>query len=353
MGSGMNSRLILRSRGLVDTGSRRAAPVNKKNKHLIAAAIAATLAVGAPTPSHAQQQYPAKPIRMLVPFSAGSLTDILARMIGQKMHENWGQQVVADNRPSAGGIVASQIAAGANPDGHTLILVSAGHAASATLYSKLPYDTVKDFAGVSQIASVSHALIVGKSLGIKSVKELIALAKSKPGRINFASPGVGSGSHINGEMFKLATAIDVVHVPYKGAPEALNDVMTGRVQFIFLAPLFVAPFIRDGRVLAIAVSTKERAPMLPDVPTAEEAGLPGFDFDQWFGLLAPAKTPRPIINQLSREVARILELPDVKQRILNGGASPKPSTPEQFDAFIRSEIEKLGKVIEASGARMN
>lgn len=319
----------------------------------ITAAIAATLAMAAPWPSHAQQNYPSKPIRMLVPFSAGSLTDVLARMLGQKVFEHWGQQVVVDNRPSAGGIVASQIVASSNPDGYTLIMVSAGHAASATLYSKLPYDTVRDFAGISQVTNVSQALVVSRDLGVKSVKELIALARSKPGQINYASPGIGSGTHINGEMFKLDTGIDVVHVPYKGAPEALNDVMTGRVQFSFLSPLFVAPFLRDGRLVALAVSTKERSPLLPNVPTIAESGLPGFEFDQWFGLLAPAKTPRPIIHQVSKEVARILELPDVKERILSGGASPKSSTPEQFDAFIRSEIEKLGKVIRASGARIN
>ncbi len=319
----------------------------------IAVAIAATLAMAASYPSHAQQNYPAKPIRMLVPFSAGSLTDVLARMLGQKMFEQWGQQVVVDNRPSAGGIVASQIVASAIPDGYTLIMVSSGHASSVSLYSKLPYDTVRDFAAISQVTNVSQALVVGKGLGVKSVQELIALAKSKPGQINFASPGIGSGTHINGEMFKLDAGIDVVHVPYKGAPEALNDVMTGRVQFSFLSPLFVAPFLRDGRLIALAVSTKERSPLLPNVPTIAESGLPGFEFDQWFGLLAPAKTPRPIVQQLSREAARILELSDVKERILAGGAAPKASTPEQFDAFIRAEIEKLGKVIRASGARIN
>lgn len=253
----------------------------------ITAAIAATLAMAAPWPSHAQQTYPVKPIRMLVPFSAGSLTDVLARMLGQKMFERWGQQVVVDKRPSADGIVASQIVASAIPDGYTLIIVSSGHAASVSLYSTLPYDTVRDFAAVSQVTNVSQALVVGKGLGVKSVQGLIALAKAKPGQINFASPGIGSGTHINGEMFRLDAGIDVVHVPYKGAPEALNDVMTGRVQFSFSSPLFVAPFIRDGRLIALAVSTRERSPLLPNMPTIAESGLPGFEFDQWFGLLAP------------------------------------------------------------------
>ena len=324
----------------------------KKNGHLVAAAIAATLAMTA-FPSHAQQKFPVKPIRMLVPFSAGSGTDILARMVGQKLHENWGQQVVVDNRPGGGGIVAAQTVVGSNPDGHTLMMVSAGHAASAALYSKLPYDVVRDFAGVSQVASAPNVLVVGKDAGVRSLKELIALAKAKPGQVNFGSAGVGSGSHINAEMFKLEAGIDVVHVAYKGAPEAINDVIAGRVQFFFSSPLTAAAFVRDGRLLALAVSTKERSPMLPNVPTIAEAGVPGFEFDQWFGLLAPAKTPRPIVSQLSKEVARGLALPDVKERMLNQGVSPKSSTPEQFDAFIRSEIEKLGKVIRASGARIN
>ena len=301
----------------------------------------------------AQEKFPQKPIRMLVPFSPGSQTDILARWVGEKMGESWGQQVVVDNRPSAGGTIASEYVLAANPDGHTLMMVSTGHAGNATLYSKLPYDTVKDFAGISQIASVPNVLIVAPALGVKSVKELIALAKSKSGQFNFSSAGIGSGTQINGEMFKLAAGIDATHVAYKGAPEALNNVIAGSVQFNFSPVLVAAGQIRAGRVVPLAVSTAARSPMFPDVPTVAEAGLPGFDYDQWYGLLASAKTPRPLINVINKEVVRILNLPEMKERMLSQGATPKPTTPEAFDAFIRSEVKKFAQVIIAAGARIN
>ena len=304
-------------------------------------------------PVCAQEKFPQRPIRMLVPFSPGSQTDILARWVGEKMGESWGQQVVVDNRPSAGGTIASEYVLSANPDGHTLMMVSTGHAGNATLYSKLPYDTVKDFSGISQVASVPNVLVISPALGPKSVKELIALAKSKSGQFNFSSAGIGSGTQINGEMFKLAAGIDAAHVAYKGAPEALNNVIAGSVQFNFSPVLVAAGQIRAGRVLALAVSTAARSPMFPDVPTVAEAGLPGFDYDQWYGLLASAKTPRPLVNTLNREVVRILNLPEMKERMLSQGATPKPTSPEAFDAFIRAEVKKFAQVIIAAGARIN
>jgi tripartite-type tricarboxylate transporter receptor subunit TctC len=304
--------------------------------------------------AHAQQgKFPTRPIRMLVPFSPGSQTDILGRWIGEKMNENWKQQVVVDNRPSAGGTIASQYVLGANPDGHTLMIVSTGHAGNATLYSKLPYDTIKDFSGISRVASVPNVLVVSPTLGAKSVKELIALAKSRPGKMNFSSAGIGSGTQINGEMFKLAADINVTHVPYKGAPEALNNVLSGSVEFAFSPLLVAAGQVRAGRLLALAVSTKDRTPMFPDVPTVAEAGIPGFEYDQWYGLLASAKTPRPLIGVLNKEVVRILNLPDIKERMVNQGATPTPTTPEAFDAFIRSEVKRFAKVIIAAGAQVN
>jgi tripartite-type tricarboxylate transporter receptor subunit TctC len=317
---------------------------------LAAATVGLWLAAGI---AYAQEKFPHKPIRMLVPFSPGSQTDILARWVGEKMGESWGQQVVVDNRPSAGGTIASEYVLAANPDGHTLMMVSTGHAGNATLYSKLPYDTVKDFAGISQVASVPNVLIVAPGLGVKSVKELIALAKSKSGQFNFSSAGIGSGTQINGEMFKLAAGIDATHVAYKGAPEALNNVIAGSVQFNFSPVLVAAGQIRAGRVVPLAVSTAARSPMFPDVPTVAEAGLAGFDYDQWYGLLASAKTPRPLVNVVNKEVVRILNLPDMKERMLSQGATPKPTTPEAFDAFIRSEVKKFAQVIIAAGARIN
>ena len=313
-------------------------------------ALAAGLGTGL---AEAAEKFPNRPIRMLVPFSAGSQTDILARWIGEKMVENWGQQVVVDNRPSAGGTLASQYVLGADPDGHTLMMVSTGHAGNATLYSKLPYDTVKDFAGVSRVASVPNLLVVAPTLGTKSVKELIAYAKGKAGKVNFSSAGIGSGTQINGEMFKLAAGIDATHVPYKGAPEALNNVIGGSIEFCFSPVLVAAGQVKAGRVLALAVSTAKRSPMFPDVPTVAEAGIPGFDYDQWYGLLTSAKTPRPLVNLVNKEVVRILNLPDIKERMLTQGATPTPTTPEAFDAYIRSEVQRFAKVLIAAGAKIN
>src|SRR5215510_1094829 len=257
--------------------------------------LAATLGVA--DLARAADAYPSRPVRMLVPFAAGSQTDILARWIGEKLTEKSGQQVVVDNRPSAGGTIASQYMLAANPDGHTLMMVSTGHAGNASLYSKLPYDTVRDFSGVSRVASVPNLLVVSPSLGPKSVKELIAYAKARPGQINFSSAGIGSGTQINGEMFRLAAGFEATHVPYKGAVESLNDAMTGRVQFTFSPVLVSQGLVKAGKVLALAVSTAKRSPLFPDLPTVAEAGIPGFDYDQWYGLLAAAKTPRPVVNQ--------------------------------------------------------
>ncbi len=301
----------------------------------------------------AAEKYPSKPIRMLVPFSAGSQTDILARWMGEKSNESWGQQMVVDNRPSAGGTIASEYVLAANPDGHTLMMVSTGHAGNATLYSKLPYDTVKDFSGITRVASVPNLLVVAPALGPKSVKELIAYAKARPGQINFSSAGIGSGSQINGEMFKVAAGFEATHVPYKGAPEALNEAATGRIHFNFSPVLVSAGQVKAGRVVALAVSTAKRSPMFPDLPTIAEAGVPGFDYDQWYGMLASARTPRPLINLINKEMVRILNLPDMKERMLTQGATPTPTTPEEFDAFIRAEVKRFAAVLIAAGARIN
>jgi len=314
---------------------------------ILVALFAAAGTAGAADP------YPSRPIRMLVPFSAGSQTDILARWIGEKITEASGQQVVVDNRPSAGGTIASQYVLAANPDGYTLMMVSTGHAGNATLYSKLPYDTVKDFAGITRVASVPNLLVVAPTLGPKTVKELIAYAKSKPGQINFSSAGVGSGTQINGEMFRLAAGFDATHVPYKGAPESLNETATGRVQFTFSPILVAAGQVKAGRVVALAVSTSKRSGMFPDVPTVAEAGIPGFDYDQWYGLLASAKTPRPLVYTINKEVVRVLNLSDIKERMLTQGATPTPTTPEEFDAYIRSEVKRFAAVLIAAGARIN
>ncbi len=299
----------------------------------------------------AGEPYPTKPIRMVIPFTAGSNSDMLARLIGPKLLESWGQQVVVDNRPGAGGSIAGGIVVSSTPDGHTLMLSSSAFATSAALGLKLPYDPLKDFAGVTQVASTANVLVVAPSLGVKSAKELIALAQQKPGQINFASSGVGSGTHYTGELFKLAAKIDVVHVPFKGTPEALTDTMAGRVQY-YISPIMPAlPLIRSGRLLALGVTTTERAPLLPDVPSLGEAALPGFQYDGWFGLWAPSMAPRKTIDRVAREVARILELSDVKDRIVSQGATPRSSTPQELDRLVRAEVETRSKVLKAAGAK--
>jgi tripartite-type tricarboxylate transporter receptor subunit TctC len=296
------------------------------------------------------QDYPTRPLRVIVPFTPGSGTDILARLIGPKLNESWGHQVVVDNRPSAGGTVAGGMVAAAAPDGHTLLVTSSAFAGAAALYDKLPYDTVKDFAGVTQIASTPVLLVAASGIGVKSVKDLIAVAKQKPGQLAFGSSGIGSGTHFAAELFNLTAGIKAIHVPYKGSPEVLNDIIAGRLQFAMTPVLTAMPLVRSGRVLAIGVTSTQRLPMAGDVPPVAE-GLPGYEYDGWFGVLAPARTPRPIIDKISKEVGRILQLPDVVERITSTGAVPKSSTPEAFEKLVRSEIAMRGKVFKAAGAK--
>ena len=319
----------------------------------VAALLAAAGACAQSASTGSGQAFPGKPFRVVVPFSAGSATDILARLIGPRMLEHWGEQVVVDNRPSAAGVIAGEIVARAAPDGYTLLLSSSAFAGSAALGIRLPYDSVKDFAGISQIASTALVVVVAPSLGVKSLKELIALAKQNPGKINFASSGIGSGTHYGSELFRLAAGIDTVHVPYKGTPEGLNDTIAGRVEY-YVAPLLpTIPLIKSERLLPLAVSGTQRLPLLPDVPTIAEAALPGFVYDGWFGLFAPARTPRTIINTLSREVARIMALAEIKERITSLGAVPTSSTPAEFDQLVHSEIRKRAEVFGGAGAKPN
>jgi tripartite-type tricarboxylate transporter receptor subunit TctC len=318
---------------------------------LLALAVAAL-----PNAAHAQtspgEGYPSKPVRMIVPFTPGSATDILARIITQKLADTWGRPVVVDNRPSAGGIVAFKIVADALPDGHTLTTTGSNYAGSAALYAgKLPYDPVKDFAGVTQIASTPLILIVAPGLGAKSVKELIALAKAKPAQINFGSSGLGSGPHYGAELFNLTAGIKSVHVPYKGSPEAMTDLMAGRIHYMLSPVLAAVPLVRSGRLVALGVTTTQRAAGIPEVPTIAEAGLEGFEYQGWYGVLAPGKTPRPIIKQLAAEITRIIETPDAKERIASQGAIAKSSTPEAFDKLVRDEIVTRIKVWKAAGVK--
>ena len=301
----------------------------------------------------AAAEYPARPIRIIVPFTAGSASDLLARMVGPKLNDAWGQQVVVDNRPSAGGTVAGSIVASATPDGYTLMLTSSAFAGAAALYDKLPYDSNKDFSGVSLVALTALALVVSPTLGPKSVKELIALARQKPGQLNFGSSGIGSGTHYGGELFNLAAGIKAVHVPYRGTPEVITDTIGGRMHFAMSPLLAAVPHVRGGRLMAVGVTSPQRLPMIPDVPTIAEAALPGFEYQGWFGVIAPARVPRSLINKLSAEIGRIIALPEIQERISRDGSTPKSSTPEAFDNLIREEIVTRTRVFKAAGAKAN
>ena len=309
--------------------------------------LLALLIVGSPA---AQTTYPSKPIRLMVASSTGTATDTVARMIGQKMSESWGQAVVVDNRPGAGGALAASTVAKAAPDGHTLLL-SNGFAITAALQPNLPYDPLKDFARVTQIGYGTAILVVAPALGVKSVKDLIALAKARPGKIIFGSTAAGSGSHLTGARFIRAAGIKVIIVAFKGGPEATIEVLAGRTHYS-IVPLAVAlPFIKDGRLLALASS--RHLPVLPDVPALAET-LPEFKrSENSFGLLAPAGTPRPILHQISKEVARILDLPDIKERLQPTGFIPAPTTPEEYDKILREQIETLSKVARDAGLKAN
>lgn len=297
-----------------------------------------------------EPRYPNTPVRVVVPFTPGSATDVIARMLAPRLAERWGQQVVVDSRPSAGGTVAGGIVAGAPPDGHTLLMASSVFAGSAALYPKLPYDTLRDFTGVTQIGSTPMVIGTAPASGIKTLRELIALAQQKPGQINFASSGIGSGTHVGGELFKLSAGIDVVHVPYKGTPEALNDTIAGRIHFVVTSIVPAVPLVRGGRLTGLAVTTRERAPTLPDVPTVAEAALPGFNYEGWYGLIAPARTPPAVIKKLSDDVGVVLRAADIVERLAAQGAVAKPTTPAEFDRMVRDEIVIRGKVLKASGA---
>ena len=304
----------------------------------------------APVHAQAQQKFPSKPVRIVVPNPAGSQGDILARMIGQKMGERWGQPVVVDNRTGGIGTVAGSTVVKAAPDGHTL-LQTAGFSISAALQTSLPYDPLKDFAGVAQIGIGTQVLVVAPALGVKSVKDFIALAKAQPGKIIYGSSAVGTGSHLNGARFALAAGIKVVTVAFKGGPEATIEIMAGRTHFSSVTLFSALPFINDGKLVALAVATPQRSPQLPDVPALAET-MPDFKRpENSTGLLAPAGTPRPILVQISKDLARVLDLPDIKERLQGMGYFSAPSTPEEFDAILRSQIETLSRVAKDTGLR--
>ena len=311
--------------------------------------LAAALASHAP----AQEAFPSRTIRVVVPFTPGSVTDVMGRSVTDKLSTNLGQPVIVENRPGAGGTIGIAQVAKSPPDGYTLVVVSAGYAVNPVIYENLPYDSAKDLAGVIPLGNLPSVLFVSPALGVKSVQELIALAKAKPGVLNYPSAGIGSASHVNTEKFLSVAGIKAVHVPLKGAPEMITETMAGRTQFGTVGISAAQSAIRDGRLLGLAVSGKTRAPNLPDVPTVAEAGVPGAEFNFWIGVLAPGQTPRPIVNRLHGEFERALASPDVRDRLAKLGADPMPMSPEQFDAMMREDLATLGKLLRDAGVKAN
>ncbi len=292
--------------------------------------------------------YPSRVIKIVVPFTAGSATDIMARIVGEKISASTGQPVVVENRPGAGGTLGAVQVAKSEPDGYTLLVVSAGHVVNPVLYPGLAYDTLADFAGITPLAALPNMLVVGAASPFKTVGDLVAAAKASPGKLNFASAGVGSATHVNAEKFRSVAGLTVTHIPFKGTPETIVETAAGRVDFMFTPLLSSLPAVREGRLRALAVSTAKRSSAMPDVPTVAEAGLPGFVFDFWVGLLAPAKTPKAVLAKLNAEVSKALALADVETRMATLGAESFPMNPEQFDAYIRDEFNTLGAVMKSA-----
>src|SRR4051812_28524992 len=297
------------------------------------------------------QPYPSKPIRIIVPFTPGSATDTMARPVADKLQQALGQPMVVENRPGAGGTIGAAVLAKSPPDGYTLAVVSTGHVVNHVLYANPGYDTLKDFAGVAPIAGQPCVLVVSPQLGVKTVKELVAMAKAKPGELNYATAGTGSAAHICAEKFRMAAGIDAVHVPLKGSPESLTETMGGRTHYTWTPLSTAVGQIKEGRLLPLAVSTARRSQQFPNIPTIAEAGFPKAEFNFWVGMLAPAGTPAEILKKLNAEIQKALAAPDMKERLANLGNEPLSMSPEQFDAFLREEFNTLGEVMRAAGVK--
>jgi tripartite-type tricarboxylate transporter receptor subunit TctC len=295
--------------------------------------------------------YPAKPIRLIVPFAPAGSADALARTIQPALSEALGQTLVIDNRPGASSTIGTDMTAKAAPDGYTLVLITTTHTVNPSLIARLPYDTVKDFSAVSLVASQPNILVVHPSVAVKSVKELVAMAKAKPGGMNFASGGNGSSPHLSGELFNIVAGTQITHIPYKGSGPGVTDLLGGHVQMMFAGPLALEQHIKSGRLRPLALADKRRSTILPDVPTMTEAGFPGVETGTWYGILAPARTPPTIVAHVQRVIVRILQSPDLKSRILNQGVDIVASSPDEFEKFIIAEVAKWSRVVKAAGVR--
>jgi tripartite-type tricarboxylate transporter receptor subunit TctC len=316
---------------------------------VVAAFVAAPLFAQTLSTGSGQAAYPSKPVRFIVPSSAGGGTDIIARALSQKLSEALGQQFVVENRPGAGQMIGIELAAKAPADGHTILMAASTLAINPIMYKKVSYDPVRDFAPITQAASLPNVLVVHPSLPVKSVAELIALARREPGRIAYASAGIGTSPQMSVELLKSLAGIDMLHVPYKGTGPGMIDVLAGQVKVMTPNVLTALPYIKSGRLRALAVTSAKRSEALPDVPTLAEAGVPGYEAVQWYGVLAPAGTPREIVERLHVEIAKALRAGDVRERLAADGAEPVGSSPDEFAAFIRAEIAKWAKVAKAAG----
>jgi len=313
----------------------------------VALLMVASLAAGASL----AQDYPSRPVRMVVPFSPGGSTDTLARIVGQKLTERSGQPVIIENRAGAGGHIGAEQVAKSAPDGYTLLLGGVPHAISASLYSKLPYDLARDLTAIAEVASFPSAIVLHPSLPANSVKELIAVARARPGQLSFGSAGVGSPNHLSLELFQAMAGVSMVHVPYKGSGQLVGDLLAGQVQLASMGLPVAVPHVQSGKLRAIAVTGAARSPLLPDVPTVSEAGLPGFEVTSWYGVFGPAGLPGHIVVKLNSEIGSAVTAPEVKERLAALGAEPSVKSPDQFARYVREEITKWAKVVKDSGAK--
>ena len=300
------------------------------------------------------QTFPVRPITIIVPFPPGGVTDPVARAVGQKIQESTGQSVLIDNRPGAGGVVAAELAKRAPPDGYTVFFSNfATHAVNVTLYTKLPYDPVKDFQPITKIIATQSMLVVPVGSPAKTPADLVALAKAKPNGMTYASQGIGAGGHLQGEMFRKMTGVTLTHVPYKGSGPALQDMLAGRVDLFFDALITAGPHTREGKLRALAITSKTRSNLYPDLPTMEELGFNGMELDAWFGMFVPAGTPQPVVRKLHEEFVKAIRSPDLVKRFTDLGLDVVTNTPEEFAALIASDIVKLGQVVRDSGAKVD
>lgn len=298
------------------------------------------------------QSFPSKPIRVIVPFTAGSTTDIIARAVSDRLAASLGQPVVIDNKPGAGGTLGAAAVAKADPDGHTILIHSSSHTVNPAMYEKLSFDTARDFAGVTPLAVLPNVLVVSPAKGYNSLQDLLKLAKSRPGVLNYGSAGAGSATHLSAEKFRVGAGIDAVHVPFKGSPDAINEVIGGRIDYYFAPVAPVIQLINKRKLQALAVSSAKRSSVLPSVPTTIEAGVPGSDYNFWIGMLVPAKTPRVVIERLHKETLAALASADVKERLANLGAEPMTMTPEQFDAHVGKELAANKTLVKQANIRL-